>query len=30
MVGDPKQLSDFAKIEADVRIICRHCTFDED
>jgi len=30
MVGDPKRLSDLNKIEADVRIICRRCGFEED
>jgi hypothetical protein len=30
MVGDPKRLSDLAKIHADVRIRCRDCRFEED
>lgn len=30
MVGQPKHLSDLAKIEADVRITCRKCRFEED
>ena len=30
MVGHPKHLSDLAKIEADVRIICRECRLEED
>jgi hypothetical protein len=30
MVGDPKQLSDLAKVEADVRIVCRCFTFEDD
>jgi len=30
MVGPPKHLSDLARIEADVRITCRRCQFEED
>ncbi|WP_205481576.1 hypothetical protein [Sphingomonas arenae] len=30
MVGQPKHLSDLRKIEADVRITCRRCRFEED
>lgn len=30
MVGPPKHLSDLHKIEADVRIICRRCRFEDD
>ncbi|MBB5713883.1 hypothetical protein [Sphingomonas aerophila] len=30
MVGQPKHLSDLARIEADVRITCRECGFEED
>lgn len=30
MVGAPKHLSDLAKIEADVRITCRKCGFEDD
>ncbi len=30
MVGPPKRLSDLAKIEADVRITCRKCRFEDD
>ena len=30
MVGQPKQLSDLRKIEADVRITCRRCGFEDD
>ena len=30
MVGPPKHLSDLEKIEADVRIICRQCRYEED
>lgn len=30
MVGQPKNLHDLAKIEADVRITCRRCRFEED
>ena len=30
MVVSPKHLSDLAKIEADVRIRCRECGFEED
>lgn len=30
MVGSPKHLSDLARIEADVRIVCRRCGFEED
>ena len=30
MVGAPKHLSDLARIEADVRVACRPCGFEED
>jgi len=30
MVGDPKTLSDLARIEADVRVRCRKCGLEED
>ncbi len=30
MVGDPKHLSDLDKVEADVRIRCRRCKFEDD
>lgn len=30
MVGQPKHLSDLHKIEADVRITCRRCRFEDD
>ena len=30
MVGAPKHLSDLARVEADVRITCRKCGFEED
>jgi hypothetical protein len=30
VVGAPKQLSDLNKIEADVRITCRQCGFEDD
>jgi hypothetical protein len=30
MVGQPKHLSDLRKIEADVRITCRQCGFEDD
>ena len=30
VVGQPKQLSDLRKIEADVRITCRRCGFEDD
>ena len=30
MVGPPKHLSDLDKIEADVRITCRRCGFEDD
>ena len=30
MVGDPKHLSDLAQIEADIRVTCRQCGFEED
>lgn len=30
MVGSPKHLSDLRKIEADVRITCRQCGFEDD
>jgi len=30
MVGPPKHLSDLRKIEADVRITCRRCRFEDD
>ena len=30
MVGDPKRLSDLNQIQADVRIRCRDCRFEED
>ena len=30
MVGSPKHLSDLARVEADVRIVCRRCGFEED
>jgi hypothetical protein len=30
MVGDPKHLSDLDRIEADVRITCRECRFEDD
>jgi hypothetical protein len=30
MVGHPKHLSDLEKVEADVRIICRECRYEED
>ena len=30
MVGSPKHLHDLAKIDADVRITCRRCRFEED
>ncbi|SEM73353.1 hypothetical protein SAMN05192583_1032 [Sphingomonas gellani] len=30
MVGDPKHLSDLTQIEADVRIVCRDCHYEDD